>query len=48
MINDFRFGNTEYWKALLKFVLVELDSNVTTLYTVYERVHILDLNNDFD
>ena len=48
LIDDFKFGDTDYWKKSFKSVLVELDNNITMFQTIYENVYDLDINDDYE
>lgn len=48
LIDDFKFGDADYWKKSFKSVLVELDNNITMFQTIYENVYDLDINDDYE
>ena len=48
LIDDFKIGDTDYWKRSFKSVLVELDNNITMFQTIYENVYYLDINDDYE
>ena len=48
LIDDFKIGDTEYWKKSFKTVLVELENSITMFQTICENVYYLDINDDYE